>query len=161
MSVELTRIDGSRIKLKYIEEEFEWAGQHGKPFVFQDEKGAGVVAKILDEAKKQQLDRLICIINLGEIIYMTKRRFGDYKKLELLGRIGQLGLKILPAEDSLVYKAAELKTEYSISYADCFAFLNQLWKFDSMATPFVRQIFSINNYRQLSMIAEIENVLLY
>ena len=88
---------------------------------FQKEKGAEAVAKIMGKALKQQLDRLICIINLGEIIYMTKRRFGDNKKLELLGRIGQLGFKILPAEDALVYKAAELKAEYPISYADCLA----------------------------------------
>ena len=88
---------------------------------FQKEKGAEAVAKIMGKAQKQQLDRFICVINLGEIIYMTKRRFGDNKKLELLGRIGQLGFRILPAEDSLVYKATELKAEYPISYADCFA----------------------------------------
>ncbi len=55
------------------------------------EKGAGIVAKILRNAEKPSLNRLICVINLGEIIYMTKRRFGDQKKPE-----------------SLVYKAAEL-----------------------------------------------------
>ncbi len=86
---------------------------------FQEEKGAEAVAKIIKKAQKHELDRLICVINLGEIIYLTKRRFGDNKKIELLGRIGQLGFKILPAEDSLVYKAAELKAEYPISYADC------------------------------------------
>lgn len=88
---------------------------------FQEEKGAEAVAKIIEKAQKHGLDRLICVINLGEIIYLTKRRFGDNKKIELLGRIGQLDFKILPAEDSLVYKAAELKAEYPISFADCFA----------------------------------------
>lgn len=52
---------------------------------------------------------------------MIKRRFGDRKKVEILGRIHQLGIKILPAPEPLVYKAAELKAEYAISYADCFA----------------------------------------
>jgi ribonuclease VapC len=66
------------------------------------------------------------VINLGEIIYMTKRRFGDQKKLEVLGRIHQLGLKVLPAPKPLVYKAAELKAEYPISYADCFALAGAL-----------------------------------
>ena len=41
--------------------------------------------------------------------------------MEILGRIHQLGLKVLPAPEPLVYKAAELKAEYPISYADCFA----------------------------------------
>ena len=51
---------------------------------FQKEKGAQVVAEILQHAEEQRMDRLICVINLGEIIYMTKRRFGDRKKLEIL-----------------------------------------------------------------------------
>jgi len=38
-----------------------------------------------------------------------------------LGRVHQLGFKILPVPESLVYNAAELKAEYPISYADCFA----------------------------------------
>ena len=88
---------------------------------FQKEKGAEIVANILRESMEQRLDQLINVINLGEIIYMTKRRFGDQKKVEVLGRIHQLGLKVLPAPEALVFKAAELKAEYPISYADCFA----------------------------------------
>ena len=71
---------------------------------FQKEEGAETVAKILRESREKRLDQLISVINLGEIIYMTKRRFGDQKKVEILGRIHQLGLKILPAPDSLVYR---------------------------------------------------------
>jgi len=32
-----------------------------------------------------------------------------------------LGFKILPVSESIVYRAAELKAEHAISYADCFA----------------------------------------
>ena len=88
---------------------------------FQKEKGSEIVARILRKALKQRLDRLICVINLGEIIYMTKRRFGDNKKVEILGRLFQLGFRVLPVPEPLVFKAAELKAEYPISYADCFA----------------------------------------
>ena len=87
---------------------------------FQKERGTEVVAKILRRAMKERLDRLICVINLGEIIYITKRRFGDNKKLEVLGRVHQLGFNVLPVPESLVFKAAELKAEYPIAYADCF-----------------------------------------
>ena len=93
---------------------------------FQNEEGAEIVAKILRESAEQRLEQFISVINLGEIIYMTKRRFGDQKKLEILGRIHQLGLKVLPAPEPLVYKAAELKAEYPISYADCFALASAL-----------------------------------
>ena len=88
---------------------------------FQKEKGAEIVANILRESMEQQLDQLISVINLGEIIYMTKRRFGNQEKVGILGRIHQLGLKVLPAPEALVFKAAELRAEYPISYADCFA----------------------------------------
>ena len=88
---------------------------------FQKEEGADIVANILRKAREQRHDRLISVINFGEIIYMTKRRFGDRKKIEIIGRVHKLGLKILPAPDTLVYKAAELKAEYPISYAGCFA----------------------------------------
>jgi predicted nucleic acid-binding protein len=88
---------------------------------FQNEEGAEIVAEILQRAMEKGLDRLICVINLGEIIYVTKRRFGDSKKLEVLARVHQLGLKVLPVPENLVFKAAEIKAQYPISYADCFA----------------------------------------
>ena len=94
---------------------------HALLVFFQKEQGSEIVAEILRKAVKQRQDPLICIINLGEIIYMTKRRFGDNKKVEILGRVYQLGFTVLPAPDPLIFQAAELKAEYPISYADCFA----------------------------------------
>ena len=88
---------------------------------FQNEKGAEAVAGILRKATKTGVDRFICLINLGEILYLTKRRFSDAKKMEVLTRVHQLGIKILSIPDSLVYEAAELKAQYTLSYADCFA----------------------------------------
>ncbi len=88
---------------------------------FQNEPGAEIVAKILRRSIEHNLDRLICMINVGEILYLTKRRFGDTKKLEILSRIHQLGFKLLSVPDSLIFQAAEYKAQYSMSYADCFA----------------------------------------
>ncbi len=88
---------------------------------FQKEPGADIVEVILRQSYQQKSARLICLINLGEIVYLTKRRFGDEKKLEVLGRIYQLDFEILSIPDSLVYQAAELKAQYALAYADCFA----------------------------------------
>jgi ribonuclease VapC len=88
---------------------------------FQGEDGAAVVAEILTRSRRENRLRFICMINLGEIIYLTKRRFGEAKKLEVLAHIHQLGFELLPVPDSLVLQAAELKAQYPMSYADCFA----------------------------------------
>jgi len=88
---------------------------------FQGEPGSDIVERILRQSQQKSWDRLISIMNLGEIIYLTKRRFGDEKKIEILSRIYQLGFTILSIPDSLVFQAAELKAQYALSYADCFA----------------------------------------
>jgi len=87
---------------------------------FQDEIGSDIVEDILIKTKERGNNPLLCIINMGEIIYTVKRRFGDQKKLEILGRINQLAFEILPAPNSLVLEAAEIKAEYPLAYADCF-----------------------------------------
>lgn len=87
---------------------------------FQKEKGADKVANLLREIKKTKKTKYINAINLGEIIYITKREFGEFKKIETLALIEQLNFTILPVPNSLIFQAAEYKAEYGISYADCF-----------------------------------------
>ena len=55
---------------------------HALLVFFQNEKGADVVARLLRKLLKEDLDRLLCVINLGELLYITKRRFGDASKME-------------------------------------------------------------------------------
>jgi len=88
---------------------------------FQNERGAKTVLKFLKETRNNRIEPLICVINLGEILYMIKRRFGDAKKIEILGRIHQLSFNIIPATNDLVFKAAEIKADHPISYTDSFA----------------------------------------
>jgi ribonuclease VapC len=88
---------------------------------FQKEKGYEKIVRLLEEIRKTGATKFLNVINLGEIIYSTKRDFGDQKKLEVLANIERLGFTILEVPKDLVYQAAEYKGEYSISYADCFA----------------------------------------
>lgn len=89
--------------------------------LFQKEKGYEKVVHILEDIKKTGGSKYINAINLGEIIYSTKREFGDQKKLEVLANIERLNFTLLPVPNSLIFQAAEFKAQYSISYADCFA----------------------------------------
>ncbi|MDA2910943.1 type II toxin-antitoxin system VapC family toxin [Nitrospiraceae bacterium AH_259_D15_M11_P09] len=87
---------------------------------FQAEAGVKAVERWLRTAHRGRWATYLCAIILGEIIYTTKRRFGDQRKLEVLGHIHRLDLTILPVSNDLIYQAAEFKAEFSISYADCF-----------------------------------------
>ncbi|MBN2255945.1 MAG: hypothetical protein JW736_09580 [Deltaproteobacteria bacterium] len=70
---------------------------------FQSEAGSDVVEDILEKTIENGTKPSICVINLGEIIGTIKRRFGDQKKLEILGRINQLAFEIQPAPNTLSF----------------------------------------------------------
>jgi len=88
---------------------------------FQKEKGYEKVLRLLEDIKRTGAIKYISAINLGEIIYTTKREFGDPKKMEVLAHMERLNFKILPIPNPLIFQAAEYKAQFSISYADCFA----------------------------------------
>ena len=94
---------------------------HALLVFFQNERGAEAVLKFLKKTRDNRIEPLICVINLGEILYTIKRRFGDAKKIEVLSHIHQLSFNIIPATNDLVFQAAEIKADYPISYADSFA----------------------------------------
>jgi len=85
-----------------------------------EDHAAERTVRLLEEIGKTGEIKYINAINLGEIIYSTKREFGDQKKLEVLASIERLNFTILPVPNPLIFQAAEYKTEYSISFADCF-----------------------------------------
>ena len=94
--------------------------------LFQKEAGYEKVVRVLEESIRRKRTKYINAMNLGEIIYATKREFGDQKKLEVLANIERLNLTVLPVPNSLIFQAAEYKAEYSISYADCFVLASAL-----------------------------------
>lgn len=99
---------------------------HALLVFFQKEKGYEKVIKLLETIKEHELSKYINAINLGEIIYITKREFGDQKKIEVLAHIERLQFTILPVPNSLIFQASEYKAVYPISYADCFVLASAL-----------------------------------
>lgn len=55
--------------------------------LFQKEKGYKKIVRLLEDIKKTGVVKYINVLNLGEIVYSTKREFGDQKKLETLANI--------------------------------------------------------------------------
>jgi len=88
---------------------------------FQKEPGGEKVRVLLEKCRSTESPPLLNAINLGELIYIVQRRFGTGKKLEMLAHIHRLDFTILPCPNELIFRAAELKARYPISYADAFA----------------------------------------
>ncbi len=87
----------------------------------QDEPAASRIEKLLDNAAKEKCRLILSIINLGEILYITERRGGVVKAQDALALIRQLPIEILSVDEEIVFAAAHIKANHSISYADSFA----------------------------------------
>ncbi len=87
---------------------------------FQQESGWKVVRSVFKELAEVGEKAVLCRINWGEFYYIVKRRVGREKTQEALGLLEQLPITILSVDDLLIFKAAEIKSEYPIAYADAF-----------------------------------------
>jgi ribonuclease VapC len=88
---------------------------------YQDETGAEKVENLLRSAQRDLLKAFMSEINLGEVYYLTIRRIGLEPAKENLERLLNLPITIISPSSELIMRAAEVKAEYAISYADCFA----------------------------------------
>ncbi|MCL5884360.1 MAG: hypothetical protein M1377_03270 [Deltaproteobacteria bacterium] len=65
--------------------------------LFQKEAGQEKVARMLTQAIRVGTPKYLNAINLGEILYSTKRAFGDQKKIEVLKRGASVMSRIVAA----------------------------------------------------------------
>ena len=63
----------------------------------------------------------MCIVNLGEVMYIVEREIGLLKAQETLARINDLPIDMVKVDNTLTMVAAHLKADCSIAYAGCFA----------------------------------------
>jgi hypothetical protein len=64
---------------------------HALPKFFQKEPGQEQIVRLLELAHRARARKLLGAINLGEIISITTRAFGNQKKIEVLAHIDLLG----------------------------------------------------------------------
>jgi len=87
---------------------------------FQDEPGTERVMEVLQGAQKEKYRVCLCMINLGEMLYIVERRRGLTEAQSVLAAIQQAPIEILPADEQTVLAAAHIKANYTLSYADAF-----------------------------------------
>jgi ribonuclease VapC len=60
-------------------------------------------------------------INLGEVYYRTIRAVGIEEAKKFLENFLRLPIHIILPDSDLIWQASEIKAQFPISYADCFA----------------------------------------
>ncbi len=88
---------------------------------FEAEPGSDRIRELLEAAKGEQCHLYMCVVNLGEVMYIVERERGLPKAQETLARIDELPIEIVNADRSLTLAAAHLKMDCPIAYGDCFA----------------------------------------
>ena len=88
---------------------------------FQAEPGGRKVKELLKQAKAEDSVTSMSLINLGEVIYNTGRKLGEDRAKEILDDIMLLPIQLAEVTRARVLAAAQIKTQYPISYADAFA----------------------------------------
>ena len=76
---------------------------------------------LLKAARDSGMDLLLCVINWGEVYYITRRELGPQRAEEVAGLLQSLPIEIIDADSTLTRIAAEFKSKHKMSYADCFA----------------------------------------
>ncbi len=87
----------------------------------EDEAGADQVERLLRSASEDSTKAYMSEINLGEVYYLTIRRIGLQAAKAHLEQVRQLPIQVVSPTTDLIMRASEVKAEYAISYADCFA----------------------------------------
>lgn len=87
----------------------------------EDEAGAERVHAVLAQGQVGKADIAMCIINYGEVLYITERERGLPTAQHVIAMIDQLPITVVDADRALTFAAAHVKASGRLSYADAFA----------------------------------------
>ena len=87
----------------------------------QKERGYQKVKSLLTACREQSALGYMNQVNVGEVYYKTIRAIGLEEAQKFLENFLRLPLSLILPDSELIWKASEIKAEYAMSYADCFA----------------------------------------
>ena len=87
---------------------------------FHKEPGWDKVKAVFYDLSSSGQKAFLSAINWGEFYYILKRRVGKDKAEEALALLEQLPITITPADNESVKEAAEIKSDFPVSFADAF-----------------------------------------
>ena len=86
-----------------------------------NEEGAVDVAELLAKAVEGNAELFFCVVNWGEMYYISVRKSGEEKAELFRSMLAKYPVAIIPADMDLTLQAARLKAHHKISFADAFA----------------------------------------
>lgn len=87
----------------------------------EGEHGGNRLQQLFSLAQSGGCRLVMCLINLGEVLYITERERGEPMAKRVLALIEQLPIDLLDASRDLMLDAAHVKANHALSYADAFA----------------------------------------
>jgi len=87
----------------------------------QDEPSADVVENLLIDATEGKIHLAICVVNLGEVWYSTRRAISLEAADRYVTQVQAMALELVDANWELSRQAAVYKSMGGMSYVDCFA----------------------------------------
>lgn len=87
----------------------------------ENETGASHMVELFKDGRDSGQDLLLCMVNWGEVYYITHRELGSERAEEISELLTSLPIEIVGIDLELTKTAAELKSQHRMSYADCFA----------------------------------------
>ncbi|HEV3513390.1 MAG TPA: type II toxin-antitoxin system VapC family toxin [Candidatus Sulfotelmatobacter sp.] len=79
------------------------------------------VRSLIEEASRNQLPILLSAVNWGEVFYIAWRLHGEAQAREAETKLRQLPIVVMAADLDRATRAAALKQEHNLGYADAFA----------------------------------------
>jgi predicted nucleic acid-binding protein len=88
---------------------------------YHAENGGERVLELLNNARAGKVELGMSLINVGEIVYITRRNQGRKRAESILKDLRDLPIIFYEAGEERILAAAWIKSAYAISYADSFA----------------------------------------
>ncbi|MGO8935252.1 MAG: PIN domain-containing protein [Terracidiphilus sp.] len=85
------------------------------------EAGGDRVETILKACVKGQAELHISAVQWGEVAGNLRKRFGAQEEERVLSRLLPSEVRIIPVNGERAVRAAELRVDHKLAYADCFA----------------------------------------
>lgn len=87
---------------------------------FEKEAGWNTVAQLLADAAANECTLYGCVVNWGEVLYITERVYGTEKADDVEAVLADLPIEWVAADRALTRVAAQFKVDGGLAYADCF-----------------------------------------